>query len=130
MSRLHSSVSEWKMYLWRSASDSIGLTKVQQSLSLKKCLSCLRILFFCSTVSVTPFWFSSAFSRYSLEVILWPLLSTIWSEKSLKTHMKEGKKSAGSCSIFWFSDILMSLERFIMSEMLFRAVSSMLPCEL
>lgn len=68
-----------------------GLIMVQQSRSLKNCFKSLLILFFCSTLSEKPFWFSNAFSKYSLEVICSPSLSTSCKVKSLTTHMKDGK---------------------------------------
>jgi len=45
---------------------------VKQSLSLKKAVRSLLILFFYSTSSEKPFWGASARSRYSLELMLFP----------------------------------------------------------
>ena len=69
---------------------------VQQSRSLKNDLSSLRIRFFYSTLSEKPFWFPSAFSRYSLLVMGSSSASTSWRVKSLTTHMKLGKYCAYS----------------------------------
>ena len=67
-----------------------------QSLSAKKLLSKRLILFFWSTDSEKPFYDYKAFSRYSLALIGSPSLSTSYKEKSLTTHMNEGKYLANS----------------------------------
>lgn len=104
---------------------------VQQSRSLKKLLSSLLILFFCSTLSENPFWLPSAFSRYSLLVIGSYSASTSCSVKSRTTHMKLGKYcaySSGSVSSFTPPALIcMCLVRLITRLSCWSAFSSMLP---
>jgi hypothetical protein len=57
-----------------------------QSLSLKKVVSSLLILFLDSTESLKPFYKASADSKYSLLVIDEPYLSTNCKVKSLTTQ--------------------------------------------
>jgi hypothetical protein len=62
--------------LCKSSSFVSGLIMVQQSVSLKKLLSILLILFFCSIPSENPFYCCKAFSKYSFEVSGSPSEST------------------------------------------------------
>jgi hypothetical protein len=64
---------------------------VQQSLSVKKVLSKRLILFFYSVESENPFASLSADSRYSFDEIVVPFSSLNYNEKSLTTHINEGK---------------------------------------
>lgn len=78
-----------------------GLIMVQQSRSVKKVFKSRRILFFCSTLSLKPFYSRSARSRYSFEVIAASFSSESFRAKSLTTHINEGKifeYSSGSTS--------------------------------
>ena len=108
-----------------------GLIMVQQSLSLKKLLRSLRILFFCSTLSEKPRWFSRAFSKYSFEEIYSPSASTSCKVKSLTTHMKEGKyvpySSVSISSLLPLDFMWIFLVRFITRDRFDRALSSILP---
>ena len=99
-----------------SFSSSTGLTKVKQSLSLKKCLISLLIRFLVSTLSEVPFWDCKAFSKYSRWLIGLPILSSKRREKSLTTQRNEGKYlaiSSGSHSPSTSDLICSSLERLI-----------------
>lgn len=80
----------------KSLSFSVGLIKVQQSLSLKKNFNNLLILFFYSTASEHPFCSFSAFSKYYFEEIRFPSGSTSFKVKSLNTHINDGNIEANS----------------------------------
>ncbi len=101
---------------------------VKQSLSLKKCLIILLILFLFYIASEVPFCISKACSRYSLAWIGTPFLSTRFRAKSLTSHRKAGESSSTlSSRLFDLSNSLAICETSV-SEL--REFSSMLPTEL
>jgi len=78
-----------------------GQIIVTQSLSGNIYHMTFRIQFFWSIYSENPFWGFKAFSRYSLDEIFSPSLSTSFKLKSRTTHINEGKyfeSSSGSTS--------------------------------
>ena len=93
---------------------------VKQSLSWNIVRMSLLILFFFSIMSEVPFYSLSVFSRYSLELIVFPIWSLSLRAKSLTTHMNEGKYleilsgSSSDCpDLTWISfERLMIKERF------------------
>jgi hypothetical protein len=64
---------------------------VQQSRSLKNAFNKRLIQFFYSTAAEKPFYSFKAPSKYSFDDIVFPFSSTSYNEKSLTTHINEGK---------------------------------------
>ena len=74
------------------ASSSTGLTRVKQSLFLKKLTSSFLMLFFLLTKSELPFCCLRAFYRYSWGDMVLPSASSRRRAKSLSSHRKLGKQ--------------------------------------
>jgi hypothetical protein len=81
--------------VWSCFSSSTGRTRVWQSLSLKKCLISLLILFLFSVWSEVPLYSFSEFSKYYLDEMGFPSLSINYM-RNLWGPRKEGKYSANS----------------------------------
>ena len=116
----------------KSLSFSTGRTITKQSLSGKYVRIKERTLFFSSIISLEPFMFFNAFSRYCFSVITFPSWSSNLSEKSLKSQNKVGKYCASSSS-FSIDELFLNLIvllKFSTKLKLLIAFSSIVPNEL
>ena len=109
----------------------------KQSLSKKYVLIIFLTKFFSSMLSLEPFCFIKAFSKYCFAVITLPSLSSNFKAKSRKIHNNEGKYFAISSSSlsFAFNEfelflILRLFDKFKIRLKLFKATSSIVPNEL
>ena len=100
----------------------------------------LRTLFLFSIASLQPCFYDKAFSKYFLDVISMPFLSSNRRAKSLRTHKNEGKvfiSSSNTDSLFFWSCLLRlifveglwwrKLVRITINERLSSAFSLILP---